>query len=367
MSCNRCATASQRAATALGAPAVEPAWAAGRGTAGHCPRCGRRLPAEGGCRACGGGAGPAPVTGVVYDPLLSEVGLSDGIPVAPTGDLWFAPLSCGHTATTDVEPGGDEWCTRCDAFCQVKWSVQGQNAFYRRQVDEMLESLGQPPVTDEEMAQVRSKLDPSSDADRGVLACVVQVQAVRMSSGRPPAVAGTLSDVSRPGPEDEREQEMLDEAFRALREAGPWKDGVRYITGPLVVYDGSWGRDVPGWLRSAVRRARLEQVQQEVERGEQGELATLEEACAYLMTASLAVPLNHDWATIYIHVAGRVLSRHGLLPAGRSVWQALGREEPVELPPYLQDRLDALRRWQRRTTVRAAKRQGSSGNSGAVK
>ncbi len=360
MSCNRCASASQRAATAVGAPAVEPAWAAGRGANGHCPVCGGWLRVDGGCDTCA-----AAVTVAVYDSLLSEVGLSDGIPVAPTGDLWFAPLSCGHTATTDVEPGGEEWCTKCDGFRRVEWSVQGQNAFYRRQVDEVLESLGQPPVTGEEMARARSGLAPGSDPDKDVLACVVRVQALRMSQGRPPEGAGALSDAGRPGPGGEREQGTLDEVFRALLAGGLGKDSVRYITGPLVVYDGSWGRDVPGWLRSAVRRARIEQVQQEVERGEQGELGTLEEACAYLMTASLAVPLNHDWATIYIYVAGRVLSRHGTLPAG--LWPALGREEGAGLTPCLQDRLDGLRRWQRRATVRAAKRQGSSGNGGAVK
>ncbi len=53
MSCNYCATASQRAATAVGAPAVEPAWAAGRGANGHCPVCGGWLrKSDRGCTKC---------------------------------------------------------------------------------------------------------------------------------------------------------------------------------------------------------------------------------------------------------------------------------------------------------------------------
>ncbi len=101
MSCNYCATASQPAATAVGAPAVEPAWAAGRGAAGHCPHCGRWLRAEGGCRACSGEAGPA---------------LGDTVVTAPPVER---RLSCGHTMVTDGAPGDEEWCAGCDEMVTV--------------------------------------------------------------------------------------------------------------------------------------------------------------------------------------------------------------------------------------------------------
>ncbi len=53
MSCNYCARVSQPAAAAVGAPDVEPAWAAGRGANGHCGRCGGWLrAADGGCTRC---------------------------------------------------------------------------------------------------------------------------------------------------------------------------------------------------------------------------------------------------------------------------------------------------------------------------
>jgi len=33
------------------------------------------------------------------------------------------------------------------------------------------------------------------------------------------------------------------------------------------------------------------------------------EACAYLMTASLTQPMDHDWAQIYLYIAGKVYEK----------------------------------------------------------
>ncbi len=107
MSCNRCARVSQLAAAAVGAPAVEPAWAAGRGASGHCPTCGGWLRADGGCRACGGEAGPA---------------LGDTVVTAPSVER---RLSCGHTMVTDARPGDEEWCAGCDEMVLVEAEPAG--------------------------------------------------------------------------------------------------------------------------------------------------------------------------------------------------------------------------------------------------
>jgi len=40
------------------------------------------------------------------------------------------------------------------------------------------------------------------------------------------------------------------------------------------------------------------------------------EACAYLMTASLAHPIDSDWTTIYLYIANQVYSRHRTKESG---------------------------------------------------
>ncbi len=86
----------------------------------------------------------------------------------------------------------------------------------------------------------------------------------------------------------------------------------RYLAGPLIVGDPAWGGDTPAWLRDAVRTARLGLILA----GEH-EHASEEEAVAYLMAASLAAPLHHDWAALYFWLAARVLTR----------WSKIGQEE----------------------------------------
>jgi len=80
----------------------------------------------------------------------------------------------------------------------------------------------------------------------------------------------------------------------------------RYLNGPLIVGSRSWGDLTPGWLRDAVQVARLALVMA----GEDTE-ASQEEAVAYLMAASLAAPLDHDWARVYFWLCSQVLPRWG--------------------------------------------------------
>ena len=81
---------------------------------------------------------------------------------------------------------------------------------------------------------------------------------------------------------------------------------LRYLSGPLIVFDAAWGHDLPSWLRASIRTARLGLVLA----GEH-ELASQEEALAYLVTAGLAQPLTHDWARIYLGLGAQVLGRWG--------------------------------------------------------
>jgi hypothetical protein len=114
--------------------------------------------------------------------------------------------------------------------------------------------------------------------------------------------------------------DLVDAALAYLgqigREPAPqprWTAGDRrYLGGPLIVGDPAWGGDTPAWLQDAVRIARLGLVLA----GEH-EHASEEEAVAYLMAASLAAPLHHDWAALYFWIAARVLTR----------WSKVGQEE----------------------------------------
>jgi hypothetical protein len=132
---------------------------------------------------------------------------------------------------------------------------------------------------------------------------------------------------------------------------------LRYLSGPIIAHQG--GEDeVPDWLRQAIPQARRELV----ERGE-ATLATEEEACAYLMTASLALPLDHNWAGTYIWIASRVCGKHSLLPhplrvsweQGQNFWTALGHDAPQSLNRNQESDLWKLREWLRRTVSKNGK------------
>ena len=131
---------------------------------------------------------------------------------------------------------------------------------------------------------------------------------------------------------------------------------LRYVAGPLIVFDPAWGADIPDWLRTAIRPARLGLVLA----GEK-QLASEEEAVVYLMTASLAQPLDPSWARIYLWLGGRVLVRWGKLPGPDGYWQMLGEDVPG--PGLARDQatdLGRLRFWLRRQAARTTGRPGHS-------
>ncbi len=77
-------------------------------------------------------------------------------------------------------------------------------------------------------------------------------------------------------------------------------DIVGCLTDPIVVYPGGWGDTVPDWLKNAITLERML-----ANMGKNGATGTDAEACAYLMTASLAQPIDSDWVQIYLYVAGK--------------------------------------------------------------
>jgi hypothetical protein len=86
-------------------------------------------------------------------------------------------------------------------------------------------------------------------------------------------------------------------------------DLVGCLTDPIIVFPGDWGDTLPEWLKTAITLERLE-MNIRVIRGE--EIAgTDAEACAYLMTVSLAQPIDSDWTQIYLYIATKTCRRWG--------------------------------------------------------
>lgn len=78
---------------------------------------------------------------------------------------------------------------------------------------------------------------------------------------------------------------------------------------PIIVFPGGWGDTLPGWLKGAVTLERLEMAMKAL-KGEEM-TGTDAEACAYLHTASLTAPMDHDWSQIYLYIAARTYKRWG--------------------------------------------------------
>ncbi len=85
-------------------------------------------------------------------------------------------------------------------------------------------------------------------------------------------------------------------------------DLVGTFTDPILVFPGGWGDTLPDWIKDAITMDRLE-ANIRASRGEET-TGTEAEACAYLYTAGLTAPMDHDWSQIYLYVATKTYTRH---------------------------------------------------------
>jgi hypothetical protein len=122
-------------------------------------------------------------------------------------------------------------------------------------------------------------------------------------------------------------------------------DLVGTFTDPIIVFSGGWGETLPDWLKGAITMERLE-ANIRASRGE-NPTGTDAEACAYLYTAGLTAPMDHDWSQIYLHVATKTYARHkdGEVPEDIRV---------ESLDDYQMGELNRLKDWlyQQRVKVR---------------
>jgi hypothetical protein len=95
----------------------------------------------------------------------------------------------------------------------------------------------------------------------------------------------------------------------------------RYLTAPVVLAKD--GGDIPAWLRKAVSRGRVETVIEEVRAGAEGDMASMEEALAYLYTASLSAPLSTEAARGFFALFAEVVPRYNPAETRQSMLERL--------------------------------------------
>jgi len=118
------------------------------------------------------------------------------------------------------------------------------------------------------------------------------------------------------------------------------------LTDPIIVFPGGWGDTLPEWLKNAITLERLIMNMRALEGEEM--TATDAEACAYLYTAALSQPMDHDWGQIYLYTATKVYER----------WRT--RDSKVKVPAdirvetlndYQQQELRRLKDWIYRSRI----------------
>ena len=125
-------------------------------------------------------------------------------------------------------------------------------------------------------------------------------------------------------------------------------DIVGALTDPIIVFPGGWGDTLPDWLKTSITLERLAMNMESV-KGEEM-TGTDSEACAYLMTASLTQPLDHDWAQIYLYIAGKVYTGWRSKDSGVEVPEDIRVESITD--DQMRD-LNRLKEWIYRTRTRA--------------
>ena len=117
------------------------------------------------------------------------------------------------------------------------------------------------------------------------------------------------------------------------------RDIMGAISPTIIVYDESWGDDLPEWLKTQITLKRFEENARGI-KGEKIEEATDEEAMAYLYTRSLAAPMTDGWVRIYQKVFQKVVSEK----IGRKNMPAKFQED-IELSSYEENQRKDMKRW----------------------
>jgi len=117
------------------------------------------------------------------------------------------------------------------------------------------------------------------------------------------------------------------------------------FTDPILVFPGGWEDTLPEWLKYAIIIERLEMNMRTL-KGEEM-TGTDAEVCAYLYTAGLTAPMDHDWSHIYLYIASKTYALH----KGNQVSDDIQVES---LNSYQMTELNRLKAWlyRQRTKIR---------------
>jgi hypothetical protein len=128
-------------------------------------------------------------------------------------------------------------------------------------------------------------------------------------------------------------------------------DEKSYLTGPIIYHTGGW--DAGPILPTLIPQARLDLIL-----SSEKDLATFEEALAYLSSASHIAPLQNEDAEVMFWLTQTVWEKHNLIRGNQKFWEMLGHDRPFELTPYLEKEvLNPLRRRIRAAVIKHQKRR----------
>jgi len=133
-------------------------------------------------------------------------------------------------------------------------------------------------------------------------------------------------------------------------------DIVGALADPIIVFPGGWGDTLPEWIKTSITLERLA-MNVKALKGEEM-TGTDAEACAYLYTASLTNPMDHDWAQIYLYIAGKVYK------GWRSKESGVEFPEDIRVESLTDDQmrdLNHLKRWIYERRVKARQERDRAG------
>jgi hypothetical protein len=129
--------------------------------------------------------------------------------------------------------------------------------------------------------------------------------------------------------------------------------GISEIVGvfcdPIIVFPGGWGDSLPEWIKSTITLERLAMNMRAL-KGEEM-TGTDAEACAYLYTAGLTAPMDHDWSQIYLYIATKVYEKWRTKESGVTMPDDIRVDS---ISDYQMRDLNRLKAWLylKRTTIR---------------
>lgn len=108
----------------------------------------------------------------------------------------------------------------------------------------------------------------------------------------------------------------------------------------LIVADIGWAEDIPEWLKEEVRSERMiDGMIGSLGKGKIAEEVGDAEACLYLFTLALKIPLSHNYGQMYIYLSSKLCKKKEMQLEG-----FMGKKLKEGLSPDEQRELTQLKR-----------------------